>query len=194
MKKDSKLKNDLLEMEARLKSRSKIEQVLKLYIAIGSIIAVVALSYFVLSFFEFELTSNQVKSLMIFASSVVISIASWAMLIYRKKVESQVTTWRMASQKLTGFVYLWSEFEAVAKDRLERDEVEFSKHSIRSVISSLHGCGYIDEKDVTFLDSAIQLRNSIVHHELGKDSATPTIVDRTSKELIDIIEKINSMK
>ncbi|MEO2281355.1 hypothetical protein [Pseudoalteromonas pernae] len=184
-------KDDLWEMEARLKRKSRVEQILKLYMIMGALIGIFSLSYFLLSFLEVELSQTQMMTLASAGLGVALSLASWAMLVFRKQRELEESEKLESLQSATKLMYLWSEFEFSAKNRLESEGIDYSKHSIRSVLSSLFEHEFLSKKDLMMLEDAMQLRNSIAHSRLGSE-LSPELIDRTSKVLIDSINKLDA--
>ena len=184
-------KNDLWEMEARLKGKNRVEQILKLYIIMGALTGVISLAYFLLSFLDFELTSLQTQTLVVSGVSVALSLSSWAMLVYRKQRELEESVKIKSLQNATKLIQLWSEFELTAKYKLESENIDYSKHSIRSVFASLFEHGILGRKDLAMLEDAMQVRNSIAHSRFGAE-LSPEIIDSTSKVIIEAINKLVS--
>lgn len=186
----NKFKDDLWEMEARLKSKSRVEQILKLYIVLGALLGIFSLAYFLLSFLDVQLTKDQMMTLALSGLGIALSLASWAMLIFRKQKQLEESAKFSSLQNATKLMYLWSEFEFAAKEKLESKQIEFSKHSIRTVISALYEHNLINRKEAISLEDAMQLRNSIAHNRLGEE-VSPEIIDRMSKVLIDSINNLD---
>ena len=184
-------KDDLWEMEARLKRKNRLEQILKLYMIMGALIGIFALSYFLLSFLEIELTDTQLMTLALAGLGISLSLASWAMLVYRKQRALEESEKLNALQNATKLMNLWSEFELIAKHRLESEGISYSKHSIRSVLVSLLEQGILDKRDLMMLDNAMQLRNSIAHSRLGADFSSESI-ERATNVLVESINKLDS--
>ena len=186
----NKFKDDLWEMEARLKKKSRVEQVLRLYTVLGALLGIFSLAYFFLSFLDVELTETQMTTLAMAGLGVALSLASWAMLIFRKQKQIEESASLNSLQQATKLMYLWSEFEFTAKEKLNNHNIEFAKHSIRSVISALYENELISKKDIVLLEDVMQLRNSIAHSRLG-DDISPELIERMSKILVENIHKLS---
>jgi len=186
----NKFKDDLWEMEARLKKKSRVEQVLRLYTVLGALMGIFSLAYFFLSFLEVELTETQMTTLAMAGLGVALSLASWAMLIFRKQKQIEESSRLNSLQQATKLMYLWSEFEFTAKEKLTSRRIDFAKHSIRSVILALYENELISKKDIVLLEDVMQLRNSIAHSRLG-DDISPELIEQMSKILIENIHKLS---
>lgn len=186
-----KYKDDLWEMEARLKRKSRLEQILRLYMIMGALIGIFSLLYFLLSFLKIDLTETQMTTLAAAGLGITLSMASWGMLVYRKQRELEESEKLKSLQSATKLMHLWSEFEFAAKNKLELKGVDFPKHSIRSVLVSLFDLGIFDKKDLIMLEDAMQLRNLVAHSRFGSDLSTDSI-DRATKILIDSINKLDA--
>jgi hypothetical protein len=182
-------KDDLWELERRLKAKSRVETVLKLYSVFGALIGIFSLAYFLLSLLKIELTESQTLTLIIAGTSITLSLASWGMLLFRKQRELEESKKIKSFQNATKFMYLWTEFEISAKEKLEATGIDFSKHSIRSVIKVLYENNYITKKEAALLDDAMQLRNSIAHSRMGSE-VSPELIARVSEVLLRTIEKL----
>lgn len=183
--------DDLWELEARLRRKSRIEQILKLYMIMGALIGIFSLSYFLLSFLEIQLSKIQMMTLASAGLGVSLSLASWAMLVYRRQKELDESEKLNSLENATKLMNLWSEFEFIAKHRLEKEGVVYSKHSIRSVFKSLLEHDFLSKQDIIMLDDAMQLRNSIAHSRPGVEFS-PESIDRAAKILLESIHKLDA--
>jgi len=121
---------------------------------------------------------------------VALSLASWAMLIFRKQKQIEESSRLSSLQQATKLMYLWSEFEFTAKEKLKTRNIDFAKHSIRSVISTLYEHKLISKKDMVLLEDVMQLRNSIAHSRMGDDISLD-LVEEMSKILKESIHKLS---
>jgi uncharacterized protein YutE (UPF0331/DUF86 family) len=174
-------KEDLWELEARLSSRRRFETILKLYTVMGVLISIFALAYFLLSMLDIELTQTQQLTLLIAGTGLALSLTSWAMLLFRKKIK--------ALQSASEIIYLWAEFEDVGKNILNSNDVEYNRHSIRQVISLLTERDIISQKESVELEEIMQMRNAAAH---GRAELAPETVLRAKDTIREIISKVNS--
>ena len=70
---------------------------------------------------------------------------------------------------------------------MSKEHEQYSKHSLRSVISKLYEEEKINKADVMALEEALQTRNLIVH---GERPWSSELTGKVTDVLIDIIRKI----
>ena len=142
-----------------------VEFFLRLYVVLGLLTAAGGAGYFALSFLNVDLTEPQQIALIMSATGLVVSLASWGMLtVWRQRQESSVR--RIRRQKsLEDFILGWIRFEQAGKRVLASEQREFNPHSIRDVIALLREMANIDASDVLAVENAMQARNLVLHHD-----------------------------
>ncbi|EGQ9303496.1 hypothetical protein F7U75_21445 [Vibrio vulnificus] len=182
-------KNDLWEMEQSLNRRSRIETILKLYVAIGALAGFLSLSYFLLSLISIELSETQMLTLLAGGISVTVSVISWVFLVFRRQREKEELDKIKAFQRAAKIIQLWSEFEFLAKHTLALKGVDFNSKSIRTTIFALHEAGIIDGSDFMVIEEAMQVRNALAHSHIGSPVDGDTI-DEVYRSLMKVIRKL----
>lgn len=149
--------------EKRYRVQRKVETILKMYMLVGSLMAIFGVAYFALLTLNVELSSSQINALLISGVGFTVTIMSWGMLIIRKEKLFYEKKRGESMEAVSDFLRYWAKFETIGKYALEKEHKSYNKYSIREMIEILYEEGKIDKSDLLALEEAIQLRNSIVH-------------------------------
>ncbi len=171
----------------RRRMRRKLDFILRAYSLMGLLLAIMAGGYFLLTLLPFELSIEQQVSLMIAGIGIALALMSRTMIVLRKEREVEEMEKMSEYESVTSFLDTWVRFERISKETLEKDNEDFNRHSLRSVISRLYEEGKLDKNDVIALDEALQTRNSIVH---GERPFSAKVAEKVTESLIEIIKKI----
>lgn len=185
----NKSKKDLWEFELRLNSKRRFETILKLYTVLGVLTALFAVAYFILSFLEIDLTNNQTTALLVAGVSIVLSMTSWALLLFRKQREFEESKKIRSMQSLSEIIFLWAEFEEAGKAALKERKVKYNTHSARQMMHGLEKYELIDSRDQILMEEAMQIRNAVAHGQL---ELSQEMIHRTVTSIANVIEKIST--
>lgn len=160
-----------------------IDLTLRTYTALGALTAIGGMFFFLFSFLDLTLSTEQQVALAFAGVGAALSAMSavllWALRVQRRLRNEQA---REASELLM----TWNEFESQSKDALDKIGDDFNEYSLRSMIEKLHQSGKISDADLREVELALKERNSIVHRGASPSDSTDALV----QELSRIIRKL----
>jgi hypothetical protein len=161
--------------------------VLRIYVALGILIAAASVLYFVGSMFEIEISTKQRFALIVAGSGLAVSVLSWLLLNYRRALDRYQTEEYLSLVRRMEVVEAWQEFEETSRRLLRKDGEDFERYSLRSMIDALRKDGVIDIQDFENLRNALDIRNLIVHRNLQLDVDASR---KWAKEIARVNEKL----
>jgi hypothetical protein len=175
------------ELAFSYRKKNRLKLILRLYSFIGILSALVSIIYFVISYYEFNLTPNQRLSLMFAGVGLLLSLMSrfYSELIKEREKEQEIR--RIELNKISHFVLNWTTLERTIYSILEKNEPNVSKFGIKRNIRLLFDEEIISDREFINLERALDLRNRIVH---GHTTSTSEELDRYSEEINEVIDKI----
>lgn len=175
------------ELDFSYRKKNRLKLILRLYSFIGIIMALVAIIYFVISYYGLNLNSNQRLALMFAGVGLVLSLMSKLYSEILKEREKEQEARRIELNKISHFVLNWATLERTIYSILERNEPNISKFGIKRNIRLLFEQEIISDREFINLERALDLRNKIVH---GHTSASSEELDRYSEQLNEVVDKI----
>jgi hypothetical protein len=164
--------------EIKIKSpREVIENVLRLYVYLGLVIAVGGVGYLIISTLNISLSYPQRMALLISVCGVALSFSSVFLLKFRKQRTQAVYRKMRLVEYLGEFVQVFAHFEGVATQVLQTAHVAFNRFSIRQVIELLRAEDKLNDEDVLALEEALQVRNAVLHG--GEDIPSDFLIRQT---------------
>lgn len=177
-----------LEVRAREVRRINVEVVLRLYVVMGLLVAVIALGYFGFSFLKINLTEDQRMALVAAGSGFSVAAMSWTYLAIRgQQRASRIEDYQTATLDYD-LIKEWSKFEAVGRLVLERKGIEFNPRSPRSILSTLEKNEVIPNDLARDISTALDIRNKVVHQV---EPQPHILVQAAGRLLADCNEKLN---
>lgn len=176
-------------IEFKIEKKYRIEQVLRLYSVMGILISIFALSYFLLLIFDINLTKDQTLALTFTAFGFLFSVISWSTLSFIKQRRKFELTNLQSIHEIYNLIEIWNELEITAKEKLDKQNIVYAKHSINSILESLKRFDLINETDFNILQKAKNVRNMLVHNNLNFNISSFNI-NEISNNLINIIDKL----
>lgn len=177
--------NNELTFSYRRKNRIKL--ILRLYSFLGILTSVIAIIYFAISYYEFNLTPPQRFALTLAGVGLLLSLMSKFYSEIIKEQENEREARRIELNKISQFVLDWATLERTIYSILERNESNISKYGIKRNIRLLFDEQIISDREFINLERALDLRNKIVHRHT---SATSEELDRYSEQINEIIDKV----
>lgn len=174
-------------LQGRSHRRYSFEMVLRIYVALGILIAAASVLYFVGSMFEIEISTKQRFALIVAGSGLAVSVLSWLLLNYRRALDRYQTEEYLSLVRRMEVVEAWQEFEETSRRLLRKDGEDFERYSLRSMIDALRKDGVIDIQDFENLRNALDIRNLIVHRNLQLDVDASR---KWAKEIARVNEKL----
>lgn len=175
------------ELDFSYRKKNRLKLILRLYSFIGIIMALVAIIYFVISYYGLNLNSNQRLALMFAGVGLVLSLMSKLYSEIIKEREKEQEARRIELNKISHFVLNWATLERTIYSILERNEPNISKFGIKRNIRLLFEQEIISDREFINLERALDLRNKIVH---GHTTASSEELDRYSEQLNEVVDKI----
>jgi hypothetical protein len=169
--------------------RRRLNVILRLYSALGFLMAILAGGYLLFSLVSVNLTFSQQLALAIAGTGLALGVLSRSLFELRKERDKYEAERREQLDAISSIVEAWARFEAASKMALEERDRDINRLSPRAVISRLHSEGKIDESDLLVLENALQTRNLLVH---GSETISPTMAQRTSFLLRQVTDKLLS--
>ena len=185
---DQDYKNTLFELKYRQGSRQRVQFLLRIYSWFGLVLSLIAGGYFLLSFLEFSLSTEQVISLIAFGVGIALSLMAGALMAFLKERDAEKNSRSEEIMRLADFLDAWQSFERVSKNAIVEGNGDFNVHSVREIISYLQEEKMVDEEDVTMLEEGLRARNLIVH---GKRNFLGRTTERMTDSLIEITRKLS---
>lgn len=177
------------EIRWEINRQSRYDILLRSYAIFGLMVGLGSASYFFLSFLRVSLTPQQLLALVIGGSGVALSIFSWAILSVRRQYTA-ARMYRIRQATLQkDLLDKWNLFENVSKELLSAEKADFSRTSLRSIISSLKQENRITNNDLISLQEALNIRNMIVHN---LDGVPSDVMKKSVMELDYIVDKLLS--
>ncbi|MCD8741858.1 hypothetical protein LT679_14675 [Mucilaginibacter roseus] len=169
------------------RKKNKIKLILRLYSFIGILTAVIAIIYFVISYYKFNITNTQRIALMSAGVGLLLSLMSkfYTNLIEEREKEQKARTIEL--NKISRFILSWATLERTIYSILERHEPDISKFGIKRNIRLLFEEEIISDREFINLERALDLRNKIVH---GQTLSATEELDKYSGQVDEIIDKI----
>ncbi len=177
------------QIRTRASQKFKIEYVLKIYSAIGFLVALGGSVYFILTTLHVEISQRQQVSLIAVGSGITVSLISWLTTAFMNNRESYEIEKFSEYSKSLELVNSWANFEMVGRNLLELEGDDFNKYSLRSMISHLKQEAKISDFDQRVLQDALELRNMIVHAR-GRFPTTAVVL--ATNKLNAVIDKLSS--
>lgn len=175
------------ELAFSYRRKNRLKLILRLYSFIGILSALVAVIYFVISYYEFNLTSNQRLALMFAGVGLLLSLMSkfYSEIIKEREKEQEIR--RVELNKISHFVLNWATLERTIYSILEKYEPNISKFSIKRNIRLLFDEEIISDREFINLERALDLRNKVVH---GHTTSNSDELDRYSEQINEVIDKV----
>jgi hypothetical protein len=170
----------------RVRLGRRVNAILRLYIAVGVMLAIVGVGYLVYS--KLHLTLDEQEKLALAAALVggFTSAISAFYLIYRRSIYEQDTERAREHQAVGLFLELWSRFEDTIRERT-LGEYAGSRASIRDVMKAARDTGLISIGDQVEADALLQFRNTLVH---GVGKASFYDLEDYRKRLVRLLSKL----
>lgn len=175
------------ELSFSYRKKNTLKLILRLYSFIGILTALVAIIYFVFSYYEFSLTYNQRLALMFAGVGLLLSLFSKFYSEIIKEREKEQETRRIELNKISQFVFNWATLERTIYTILDKFEPNISKFSIKRNIKLLYDIEIISDREFINLERALDLRNKIVH---GQTTSSTDEIDRYSEQINEVIDKV----
>lgn len=175
------------ELDISYRKKNRLKLILQLYSFIGIIMAMVAMIYFVISYYGLNLNTTQRLALMFAGVGLVLSLISKLYSEILKEREKEQEARRIELNKISNFVLNWATLERTIYSVLERNESNISKFGIKRNIRLLFDQEIISDREFINLERALDLRNKIVH---GHALTSSEELDKYSEQLNEVIDKI----
>ncbi len=175
------------ELEFSYKRKNRIKLILRLYSFVGILTSVLAIIYFAISYYGYNLTSPQRFALMLAGIGLLLSLLSKFYSEIIKEQEKEREARRIELNKISQFVLDWATLERTIYSILERNESNISKYGIKRNIRLLYDEQIISDREFIELERALDHRNKIVH---GHTPATSEELDRYSEQINEVIDKV----
>ncbi len=175
------------ELAFSYRKKNSLKIILRLYTFVGILTSVVAIIYFIVSYYEFNLTSSQRIALIAAGVGLLLSLMSrfYSDIIKEREKEQEIR--RIELNKISQFVLNWAALERAIYSILEKNDANISKYGIKRNIRFLFDEQIISDREFINLERALDLRNKIVH---GHTSATTEELDRYSEQINEVIDKV----
>jgi len=187
IKNHKELENNILELRYKMQRNKNLENVLRLYSVLGILISILAAFYFILITLKISLNFEQQISLIAIGTGITLSVLSRFLLTMRNEKNREIFLLNKEINDNSKFILLWTKFENTAKEKLLAHKDNFNIRSIRDIITLLVSNKMITKEDEFFLESAIKLRNTLLHTEQSIPSET---ILEYSKKIEDLLLKI----
>lgn len=175
------------EISSSYRKKNRLKLVLRLYSFLGLLFSVLAIIYFAISYYEFDITPSQRLTLMFAAVGLVVSLMSkfYSEIINERENEQKIRVDEI--NKISHFVLDWATLERTIYSILEKSDQNVSKFGIKRNIQLLFEEQIISDREFINLERALDMRNKIVH---GYTPATSDELERYSELLNEVIDKI----
>lgn len=170
----------------RIRAGRRVNAVLRLYIAVGMMLAIIGSGYLLYS--KLHLTLDEQEKLALAAALVgaFTSAISAFYLVYRRSIYEQDTERAREHQAVGLFLELWSRFEETIR-KTALGEYVGSRASIREILKAAREANIISIADQGEAEALLQFRNSLVH---GVGKASFYDLEEYRKRLVDLLSKI----
>lgn len=175
------------ELEESYRSKNRLKLILRIYSSLGAIIAVIAILYFILSLYQFDLTMNQRLAIMVAGVGLLLSVMSrlYSEIIREREKEQSVR--KKELNKISYFILNWATLERTSYSILEKNYPDISKFGIKKNIRILFDEEIISDREFLNLERALDIRNKIVH---GNMTSTNEDLDKYSEQINEAVDKI----
>lgn len=175
------------ELHSSYRKKNRLKLILRLYSFMGIFSSVLAIIYFVISYYKFDITSSQRLALMFAGVGLLVSLMSRFYSEIIKERENEQEARAAELNKISHFVLNWATLERTIYSILEKNEPNVSRFGIKRNIRLLFEEQIISDREFINLERALDLRNKIVH---GHTSSTSEELDRYSEQINEVIDKI----
>jgi hypothetical protein len=175
------------ELNRYRKNKLKYEQILRLYSVIGLLIGILSIIYFIFTTLDIHFDAQQQITLLISGVGLFLSFSSWFLLKLKQDKKLNEVQEMREYYGFADFILTWLKFEERSKKYLLVNNIKFNKFSIREVIKSIFSCGIITDSELTLLEQAMKLRNSLIHE---RNSIPLEIIMNYKGEIEKITNKI----
>lgn len=172
----------------RSRKNFNLEATLRIYSALGLLLAVGAMIYFLFLAFNITIGPKEQLSLLVAASGLAFSLMSWILLNTRRERDRLEVENLKEYSDMIDLVEYWTMFETISRELLKKEGDEFNQYSPRSILFTLKKEGRITDGDLRVLQEALELRNIVVH---GGMRFPPNVVSRVAGQLRGITSKLS---
>ncbi len=181
----------ILRLSNKKKIRRTLESILRLYTAIGLLIAVISSSYFIFSKFDINFSNSERLSIMISITGVILSVSSFILLMTMRERYFMRTKDINDVEKLKDFLFEWELFESEVKNILQKKKYKFNENSIKDMINVLYKNDIITEYDLIDIEKALRIRNFLLH---GNNNISYEIIGDSVDQIETIVLKIQKQQ
>jgi len=150
-----------------------LDAALRVYSALGLIVAIFGASVFLLG--EFELSERDRAAILVSAAGLMLTVVSLAAGYYYRQREmgAREKELRHSRALMSRLLYLemieeWSKFESLARDALHEDQRQNRRISISDILKTLRDQEVISSIESEALMYCLQVRNSIAHGKIDE--------------------------
>jgi hypothetical protein len=175
--------DEIRAFEAARRTRRSTDLIFRAYSLFGLTATSLGVSYLFLREYIGEIDENNARIIFFIILGIAITLISQFYLLFRRERQRRALFDILDRDKLLKFLERWKELEELVT-RL--DGGPESVTSPRKIINTLRGRGMIDRAEAETLESALAVRNSIVHSRV---EIPIDVVDRYLAELTRIVDK-----
>ncbi|WP_346896229.1 hypothetical protein [uncultured Roseibium sp.] len=193
------LKMALAEQELlrlKLRRRSSMELILKAYAFAGALTAIFGAFYVTYILLDLNLSPEVQMGLLVAFSGTVMSIVSLFGLSYLRDRNKRLSIEQTDKIMRIALINEWAQFENIARSALKLNKKDSNYFSVRRLLESLRRDEKIDDRDFRALQTALELRNQIVHgvDEYSIEAAEVDYVSNLLRKIVSRLEESSSAK
>jgi len=167
--------------------KNRLRLILRLYTIIGFLIFIIGGLAFLFSFYELKLTQHQITLLILSGVGFVVGIASKFYMDFIKERQIEMANIQTRIESVSNFILNWSTLERSIYKLTQALGLSKSKFAIGESLAQLHLNDKINNKDLIFIEKALDLRNKIVHGQL---TTSKEEINRYTEKIEVITDKI----
>lgn len=180
---------DLWELEARQRSRRRLQLIFQLYVVFGALIGLLSIAYFFFLRLKVELNFEERTALLFAGVGFAISILSALFLFLRRQRNINELDRNRYIGSASEFLLEWLRFETIGREKLEATGKDFNRMSVREIISTLLGSGALTAGDAAAIEEALRFRNFLVHSGKTLDQEE---LSRMTQVLRNIVQRLEA--
>jgi hypothetical protein len=167
--------------------KNRLRLILRLYTILGFLIFIIGGLAFLFSFYELKLTQHQITLLILSGVGFVVGIAAKFYMDFIKERQIEIESIQTRMESVSNFILNWSTLERSIYKLTQALGLSISKFAIVESLAQLHQNDKINNKDLIFIEKALDLRNKIVHGQL---TTSKEEINRYTEKIEIVTDKI----
>ena len=178
----------LWQVDAKRQASTNVHQILEVSAAVGVLIGLNALAYYV--FRQIGVDLSGVDRFILALAWMGFELATLSALFLYFKKQSNVDRQERSRYLAIASEFLaqWTRFETLGESKLKSISMEVNPWSVREIIQKLVSANVMDAADRTMVEEALRTRDTLVHVRAQVDSVRLTLLTDRLRELIRRLE------